>query len=224
MEAGYIACKHLALCLNEYVYNVCRTIPYRLFREKLQVLIPLCLLGCCGVDAICKAHKRTVFGHVALEWINQGFPLDYSCCLAAWRGLSCSHQSILSSFAENGASAHGGGCVVVMVEQMLKCGWSMAWGALWAVWLQAPALHTAGGLQKCGGCVLLGVTCALACGWHACYWTWHLKDGWLWTVSANPTVWELSFRKIVRILQTLSGLDGLSLLKYVLCWFLCELL
>lgn len=108
MEASCIACKHLALCLNENAYNVCRTVPCRLFREKLQVLIPLCLLGCCGVDAICKAHKRTVFGNVALVLINQGFPLDYSCCYAALRGLSCSHQSVLSSFAENGASAHWG--------------------------------------------------------------------------------------------------------------------
>lgn len=89
MEASYIACKHLALCLNEDAYKVCRTIPCRLFREKLQVLIPLCFLGVVGVGAIWKAHKRTVLRSVALVLIYQH-----------GEGLSCSHQSVLSSFAE----------------------------------------------------------------------------------------------------------------------------
>lgn len=166
MEAGYIACKHLALCLNEYVYNVCRTIPYRLFREKLQVLIPLCLLGCCGVDAICKAHKRTVFGHVVLEWINQGFPLHYSCCLAAWRGLSCSHQSVLSSFCRKWSFSSRGGAV-----------WLWWWSRCWSV---AGAWR--GG--HCGQCGCRPQPCTLlwACKNMVvvCYWGlhahWHVDD------------------------------------------------
>lgn len=64
MEASYIAHKHLALCLNEDAYNVCRTIPCRLFREKLQALIPLYLLGVCGVGAIWKSpQKDSIWKH-----------------------------------------------------------------------------------------------------------------------------------------------------------------
>ena len=57
MEASFIACKHLALCLDGDASNVCRTMPCRLFSEKLRVLIPSCVLG--GVWGGCYLEKFT---------------------------------------------------------------------------------------------------------------------------------------------------------------------
>lgn len=136
-----------------------------------------------------EGHKRTLFGNVALILINQGYPVDYSCCLAAFRKAFL--QSSVCVFAETRASARW----AVWMCWWSRC-WSTVWGALWPL-----VLHAAGGLQKPGGCVLLRVAHTLLCGWHAWYGTGHLKDGWLWATSASPSVWELSFRKIVRTLK-----------------------
>lgn len=118
-----------------------------------------------------KVHKRTVFGNVALVLINQGFPVDYSCCLAALRRAFLQSSVCVVKFCRKGRFSLRG-CVVVVMEQMLKL---HGWSSLWAVWPQALALPTAEGLQKRGGCVLLGVAHTLACGWHACYGAWQLK-------------------------------------------------
>lgn len=137
------------------------------------------------------------------------------CCLGfnlpAWRRAFLQSSVRVVKFCRS-LSFSSLGCGVVLMEQMPECGWSTVWGA---------AQHTAEGLQKCvtGGYTHAGVWLR-----HACYWTWRLKEGWLWATSANPRVWEVSFRKMVRTLQTLSGLDGSSLLQYMLCRILCEFL
>lgn len=96
--------------------------PCRYFREKLEVLIPLCLLGGCVVDAIWKAHKRTLFGNFALVLINQSFSLNYSCCSAASRGTFLQSSVRIVKMCGN-RSFSSLGCAVVIVEQTQKCWW-----------------------------------------------------------------------------------------------------
>lgn len=158
-----------------------------------------------------KVHKRTVFGNVALVLINQGFPLDSNCCLAAF--LQSSVRVV--KFCRN-RSFSWLGCVVVLVEQRLEHGWSTVWGTVWTVWPWPCTL-----LRTCKNVVVV-------CDWgsHTCWCVadmhgtecdaWKIGD---WAMSASPRFWELSFRKMEGTLQTLSGLDGSSLKMHAMLIF-----
>lgn len=150
--------------------------PRRYFREKLQVLIPLCLLEGCAVDALWKAHKRMLFGNFALVLINQSLSLSSSCYWAALRKTFLQSSVRIVKLCRN-QSFTSLGCAVVIMEQVQKC-WrrtstvgSIASGpGHVCCWVPAKLV-----VFVCYWVFNTQLTHALMCSEHACYWTWDLK-------------------------------------------------
>lgn len=120
-----------------------------------------------------KVHKRTVFGNIALVLINQGFPLDYSCRVAALRRAFLQSSVRVVKFSRT-RSFSSLGCVVVLVEQMLKHGMGSSVGSV----APGPA-HCWGPAKSCWMCVTEGYT-------HAAVWLTCL----LWNRTSEKWVTE----------------------------------